>query len=137
MLKLHKIIHSLSALTLILFCAVYLLPNKHLFAAVMLIVGSLFDVIEVFTLKPSSPWYPKLKDPHQLAAWTMSLSFLVFGMLIAQAAYMPTILVHSMWLVFVLLVVLAIKNKFKSFWINQTIFCNYLSIIVTVAIIKL
>lgn len=122
---------------LAVFALTYLLPNQHVLAAWLLIAGALFDVLEVLTLNKASAARWTFREPHFTTAWLMVGSYLLYGVVIAQAAALEPWLPQAVWLLFLLLLIFTIRDGFRKLWAAQMTYFLLLAMVVIMAHAKL
>jgi hypothetical protein len=81
-------------------------------------------------LKLDVKFGPDLWDAHQLSAWGMAFCYMAFGIAIAHAAQLPTLVVNGVWLVFLAMLLISIQQKFYKFWIYQMSYFVMLSVLI-------
>lgn len=133
-LVLHKNFHILISVFLIGYAVGYLFAELGLtLLAALLVLGATMDIIEVSTLNKNTPTSPDVKDIHQITAWIMAISYVLFALGLAFHAGLPFMIVNATWISFVLLVIWSLKINFKSFWAFQMAYFFVLSIIILIA----
>src|SRR5690606_30363609 len=73
LLLLHRVVHSLSGLSMILLAVLYLRPNGQLLMAMVVAMGGALDVTEALVLRKRADGHPFSMSPHEITAWFMAL----------------------------------------------------------------
>lgn len=133
----HRIAHIGASGLLALFAFTYLLPNHYTLEAALLLLGSLFDILEVVTLNKTSAARWSITEPHFTTAWLMAGSYLMYGLVISRTATVSPVLAGSAWLFFGLLFIAAARDRFRNFWIAQMWYFSLLALIIVVAHVAL
>jgi hypothetical protein len=126
----HRALHISASVSLITYALTFLRERGFFVAMAFLIVGAVCDVIEVLALKLDVKFGPDLWDAHQLSAWGMAFCYMAFGIAIAHAAQLPTLVVNGVWLVFLAMLLISIQQKFYKFWIYQMSYFVMLSVLI-------
>lgn len=130
----HRLIHSLRSVLLIIYAIGFLVSVQDLSTiAVMLIAAAAFDITQVLLLKRDHPFGQDFRDPHQNATWAMFISYAIFGTLFTREAGFSDVAVHSIWAVFIILVIITYAMHFRHLWTKQLGYAAFLSVAVFLA----
>lgn len=132
-LLVHRLIHSMASLMLMLFAWLYLFAHGYMLAAWFLMLGAAFDILEVITLTEKSAKPVLAINYHIITAWTMAFGYIAYVMAIINTAGMSTGISWGVVVFFALLLGLAFKQKFKNFWITQHIYFCLLAVLIVLA----
>lgn len=85
-LLVHRLSHGLPSVAILPFVFGFLLPNGYHVAAYVLITASIFDLIEVLTLRKTPVTNITAGSDglvHKVSAWLMAMSYLLYTVLIS------------------------------------------------------
>ncbi len=133
----HRVVHSVSSFSLILFAWLYLFRYGYTWAGSILVAGAVFDILEVLTLTKRSAEPVFAINYHAITAWTMALGYILYVIAIVSITGMPEGLSWGILIVFVLLLRIAFRQKFKNFWIIQHVYFCLLAILIVLAHVQL
>lgn len=133
----HRIVHSVSSFSLILFAWFYLFRYGYNWAGSVLIAGAVFDILEVATLTKRSAEPVFAINYHVITAWMMALGYILYVIAIVSIAGMPAGLSWGIAIFFVLLLGIAFRQKFKNFWRIQHAYFCLLAILIVLAHVQL
>lgn len=130
-LFLHRVFHVLISLSLISYAVFYLRAELGLLLPViLLVVGALMDIVEVVTLDEHTPTGPNARDFHQVTAWIMAFCYMFFAISMAKHAGYSALAINAVWIVFVVLIAIAAKLKYRRFWAFQMSYFLVLSVFI-------
>ena len=133
----HRVMHISGSVLLWVFSFGYLLPHHATIAAGLLIIGGVFDVLEVLTLNKKTAATTIRLNPHTITAWSMALSYLLYASVIVVVVGMSAWLSLAVWVSFLILLAVSALGKFKHFWLTQHIYFCCLALVIMVAHLRL
>ncbi len=130
LLLIHRALHISASVFLITYALTFLREHGLILAMTFLTVGAICDIAEVLALKLNVKFGPDLRDVHQLTAWGMAFCYMAFAITIALAAHFSGFVVNGVWLVFLAMLLMSIKQKFYKFWVYQMTYFVMLSVVI-------
>lgn len=125
----HRIVHLALSFCFIIY-SLYLFSQGVVLVAVLLVAAALFDAIQVMTLSKRTNHTPMyFRDIHQIFAWLMSITYLIFSLAFAVYQQIPVPAIIGYMLFLVLLLLVSLYEKHSYFWFAQMIFFVVVSMV--------
>lgn len=138
LLKIHRVIHSIPLIVFLPFIIYYLLPKGYHYAALLLILGAVFDSIETLTLNKKTAPLDSSPNAHYITAWLMAFSYLGYSFVISRIAGVSPLLYVPVLLLCITLAALAHRGILNRISLAmQMIYFILVSSVVLIANIKL
>ncbi len=118
----HRVVHLALSVSF-LFYAAYLFTHGLIVISLLLAIAAIFDAVQVVTLSKNTNHTPMyFRDIHQVTAWAMAISYLLFSLAFALAqqadAYLMTV-----YVICLVCVLIGIRYARKAyFWFVQMTF---------------
>lgn len=133
-LRLHRIIHSVSALCLVVYAVEIARGPSFYVASFLLICAAIFDIMQVMVLSPATDHTPlKLSDKHQFVAWIMAAFYFLFAVVFASVTHVLAPIIFCFVLFLLLLFVFFRAKNFSGFARMQMIFFLAVSVIIAIS----
>lgn len=134
----HRLVHVAVSISYSLFALwLWALPGFRP-AAVVLVIGAVFDVAQALALhKGTCHKHMHLHDTHQLTAWTMASGYLLFSVILMQtlgvqgvliACYIGSLLLICLWSWFL---------KHRYFWLTEMLFFVIVATVVSLLVARI
>jgi hypothetical protein len=138
LLKIHRAVHTIPLLVFIPFIFGYLMPTRHYLAAILLMLGAIFDSIETLTLNKKTAPLDSAPNAHYVTAWLMALSYLGYSFVISRIAGVSPWLFGPILLSCIILAILAHRGILNRISLGmQMSYFLLVSLVVLIANFKL
>lgn len=136
-LKTHRLMHIFGSFAMILFAIGFLIPNDYVLPGLLLILGAVFDSLEVLTLNKKSSSVITKVNSHTLTAWAMALSYLLYLCILIPIAGLSSSLILAIWLSLAILLLISAISRFRNFATTQHIYFCFIATLIAIAHLKL
>lgn len=133
MLWMHRLMHTVAALSLMVYSRGLLEIPKLQFAGMILIAAAVFDIVQSWTLsRQTHAGSLDLHHTHVWTAWTMACGYLAFALVCAYLSNLYLAIVGYVALL-VLVYVWSKTAKHRYFWLAQMVFFVATSVMIVLA----
>ncbi len=117
LLCVHRIVHSLPLIMFTPLIIGYLIPNGYIIAATLLGSAAVFDSLETLTLNERTAKLDNGLNLHSFTAWIMSLSYLLYAVIISQITGVSTWIYGTAMFVCVILLICGATGILKRYFL--------------------